>query len=542
MRSLASHRSLVLLAALTAAGCEPEPAPSTPAVPLRGDAPDVTPPAPALRRLTQAQYVNAVDDLLGEGLVLPNSLEPDTAIDGLYSVGAAATTLSAVGVELYEDAAFELAEQVMADPDRAADVIGCDPADDDCLTTFATTFGRRAWRRALTEDEIARVVTVGDLAATTLADADAGATYALATILQSPYFLYRVELGEEDPDDASRRRYTSTEMATRLAFLLWNTTPDDALLDAAEAGDLVTDDGLAREVDRLLADDRAHDGVRAVFDEVFTLYELEDLSKDPLVFTHASPEIGPSAREETLLGVEAVVFGDEDWRTFFTTRRTYLDPVLASIYNVRSPTREGFAETELPADRGRAGFFGQVSFLALQAHPTATSATLRGQFVREILLCQTIPPPPADVDASIPEADATSPTLRDRLVTHLSDPTCAGCHQLTDPIGLGFENFDGLGMWRLTENDATIDPSGELDGASFADAVALGEVVAAHDQIAPCLADTMYRYATARVVEDGEEALVGWHADGFVESGYRVKALLKDIATSPGFRRVGEIE
>jgi hypothetical protein len=535
--SLSLLRPLALLA-LTS--CTPDAPPDVVVAP-RGDAPVVTPAAPALRRLTVAQYGNVVDDLLGEGLVVPTSLEPDTAIDGLYAVGAAVTTISPVGVERYEAAAYSLAEQVAADPARTAAVVGCDPAVAGCLRTFVQSFGRRAWRRTLTASEIDRVEAVGTLAAMTLGDDTAGVTYAMATLLQSPAFLYREELGEADPDDATRRRYTSVEMASRLSFLLWNSTPDATLLDAAEAGELVTDAGLAAQVERMMADPRAPAGVRAFFTEMLELDQLDALNKDPTLFTHMSPEVGPSAREETLLGIEAIVFADEDWRTFFTTRRAFLDPVLASLYNVESPTRSGFGEVELPADGLRAGFLGQASFLALQSHPTSSSATLRGAFIREVLLCQAIPAPPADVDTSIPEADATSPTLRERIATHLTDPTCAGCHQLTDPIGLGLENFDGLSATRLTENSATIDAAGELDGAPFAGPVDLGGAIADHSRIGPCLSETLYRYATARTIGDGEEALVAWHALGFAESEYRVQALLTDIATSPGFRRVGEL-
>ncbi|MDP2307775.1 MAG: DUF1592 domain-containing protein [Pseudomonadota bacterium] len=531
---------------LALASCAPDVPPDA-SVALRGDAPALSPAAPALRRLTQAQYANVVVELLGEGLVVPTSLEPDTAIDGLYAVGAAVTAISPVGVERYEAAAYSLAEQVAADPSRTATLAGCDPAVDGCLRTFVTTFGRLAWRRTLTVAEVDQVVAIGDLAASTLDDAvlDDGAarvTYALATLLQSPAFLYREEAGEADPEDPTRRRYTSVEMASRLSFFLWNSTPDATLLDAADAGELVTDAGLSAQVERLLADPRAHEGVRAFFTEVLELDQLDALNKDPALFTHMSPEVGPSAREETLLGIEAIVFYDEDWRTFFTTRRAFLDPVLAALYNVPAPTRSGFGEVELADDGLRAGFLGQASFLALQSHPTASSATLRGKFIREILLCQTIPAPPADVDTSIPEADATSPTLRQRIATHLADPTCAACHQLTDPIGLGLENFDGLAATRLTENGATIDASGDLDGAAFADPVDLGAAVAEHDRIGPCLSETLYRYATARTIADGEEALVEWHAAGFEEASFRVKPLLADIATSPGFRQVGELQ
>jgi hypothetical protein len=128
------------------------------------------------------------------------------------------------------------------------------------------------------------------------------------------------------------------------------------------------------------------------------------------------------------------------------------------------------------------------------------------------------------------------------MEVHRTDPSCASCHTLTDVIGLGFENFDAVARWRTTENGATIDPSGDLDGEHFADAVGLGKRVAAHERLGPCLAETVYRYATARSVGEGEEALVDWHAAGLAESGDSVRWLLRDIATSPGFRTAGELE
>lgn len=232
---------------------------------------------------------------------------------------------------------------------------------------------------------------------------------------------------------------------------------------------------------------------------------------------------------------------DGDWRDVLTTRHTFVDRKLASIYAIPAPAREGFGEAELPADGGRRGLLGQVSFLALQAHPASTSVTRRGIFVREVLLCQDIPPPPANANTSIPEATEAAPTMRDRVAQHLADPTCASCHTVTDPIGLGLENFDGLGSWRDTENGHPIDPSGELDGGAFGGAWDLAKVVRDHPDLGPCLTRTLYQYATAQVAQDGDEALVNWHAEGFAASGHRVRFLLRDLATSPGFRKVGEV-
>jgi hypothetical protein len=254
-------------------------------------------------------------------------------------------------------------------------------------------------------------------------------------------------------------------------------------------------------------------------------------------------EIGPSAKEETLLGIEHLVFQEDgDLRDLLTTRRTFLNRELAALYNVPAPAREGFGETTLPEEEQRRGLLGQASFLALQSHAVATSPTLRGLFIREVLLCQPLPDPPANVDTSIPEASAEAPTMRERIAAHLEVESCASCHILTDPIGLGLENYDGLGGWRLTENSVTIDASGDVDGSPFNGPSELAEALAAHPSLGPCMAATVYRYAGGHVLAETEMELVDWHASGFEQEGHRLKWLLRDVATSPGFRRTGALE
>lgn len=518
---------------------------TTPTPTVLGPAPDVTAPAPTLRRLTVAQYQNSVQDLLGADLVLPNSLEPDTAIDGLFSIGAAQTSLSPFGVEQYESAAFSLAEQALDESHRSARV-PCTPVaavDDDCARLSLSDFATRAWRRPVTDTELNTLVQLSHTAASTLGDFYQGLQYGIAMVLQSPYFIYRIESGEEDPTQPGKRRYSNYEMATRLSYFFWNTTPDAALLTAAANGSLQEDAGLAAEVDRLLADPRAHTGVRSLFTEMLSLYMLDELSKDPAVFVHMSSDVGPSAREETLKGIEKLVFEDNaDFRDFLTTRQTFLDKKLAAIYSVPAPTRDGFGQTELPDDGHRRGYLGQVSFLALNAHPVSTSVTRRGKFIREVLLCESIPPPPANANTAIPEVSAEAPTMRDRVAVHMSDPVCASCHRLTDPIGLGLENFDGLGSWRSSENGATIDPSGDLDGENYDNAWELAGLLHGDQRFSACMARTAYAYAAGHGVTEGEEALMTWLNEDFSQEDYALKALLRAIALSPGFRTVGVVE
>ncbi|MGB0637806.1 MAG: DUF1592 domain-containing protein [Myxococcota bacterium] len=507
--------------------------------------PSVELPEPTLRRLTQVQYGNAVTALLGEDVVLPTSLEPDESTDGLQAIGAGLTTISPRGVEQYERAAFDLAAQSLATEENRERLVPCTPSavvDVECAELFVVEFGRKVWRRPLTAMETETLVSIAGDAALVFGDFHEGLVYSIAALLQSPHFLFRTELGEVD-EESGERRFSSMEMASRLSFLLWNSTPDAALLDAGEAGELLTDEGLGVQVNRMIDDPRIEDGIRAFFTDMFTLYELDEMSKDPTVFTHMSPDVGPSAREETLLGVvDLVLDQDADYRDLFTTQTTFLDRKMASIYNVRAPAREGFARTELSADGGRRGFLGQASFLALNSHPVSTSATLRGKFVREVILCQYIPPPPSDINTAIPEPSADAATLRERVAVHLEDDFCASCHQLTDPIGLGFENFDGLGHWRTLENGVEIDPSGDLDSHDFTTAWEMTALVATHPAMPGCLTQTLMSYASGHSVGAGEGDAVDYHSEAFEHMDHSFLFLLKDVAMSSAFRMAGEIE
>lgn len=489
-----------------------------------------------LRRLTNAQLENIVLDVFGDGVILPPVAEPDVSIGGLVSIGASGATFSPRGVESMEDVAFALAAQAL-DLDNRSRVLTCEPtgvADGDCAAEFVGTLGRRLWRRPLKNDEIERLTRVALDAAAALDDPHEGYGYALAALLQSPHFLFRHELGDGG-------EFTDWELATRLSFFLWNTTPDDALLDAAAAGELTTPSGLRAQAERLVADPLARRGVRNFFAEYLELDELLHLAKDPTIFEHFSSELGASAREETLRLLEHVVFDDpSDYRDVMTSRHTFLDRRLATLYGVPAPLESGFARVPLPPDANRVGLIGHASFLAHHAHQVSSSATLRGAAVRRVLLCQTIPPPPVNVDTSIPEPSGEAPTLRDRVAEHLQNESCAGCHLLMDPIGLGLENYDGIGRWRVLDNGVEIDASGDLDGELFQSPDQLAEVVRNHPDFPACLVQMMTRYAMGRVEIREELDHLDLMAERFAALDYRIRPMLLEIVTSPMFLSAGD--
>jgi hypothetical protein len=491
-------------------------------------------------RLTRAQYVNSVRDLVG-AVEVPTDLEDDTPLHGFASIGASEVTISPRAVEQYEAAAHALAQQVFA-AERRVEFTGCEAPDAACGRAFLARFGRQAWRRPLTDAELAVFADLFEQLATDLQNRWQALQFVTAGLLQSPDFLFRVEQGEAH---ATGRRYTNYEMAARLSYLLWNSTPDDALLDAAERGELTQDAGLQAQAERLLADPRARDTVRRYFGEYFNLQRLDHLEKDRDLFPQMSETLGAAMRGEIERVIDNLIFEeDADLRDLLTTRETFVTSELAALYNLPAVEETGFVPVELPEDGPRAGLMAMGGILALNAHNTVTSPTHRGKFIQNMLLCFDVPPPPPGVVTSLEEIpdDDTPITTRQKLARHAEDPACAGCHLLMDPMGLPLENFDAIGAWRTTENGLPIDASGAINGEPFVGARALGERLREQDEIADCIARRLFRHATGRLEESGQERAILDLTDAFVADGHRFQSLLIELVLSDGFRQVGAVQ
>lgn len=506
--------------------------------------PPFEPGNPVLPRLTQKQYHNTILELFGPGLPAPG-LEADTNPYLYFSIGAATTTLSEAGTEQYEQAADAITRAVFDDPARRVALTGCEPAGpgDACVAGFLTAFGRRVYRRPLTADEQGRWLAV----ATDLAEGDAwrGVQLMVAGLLQSPHFLYRVELGVVDAGDPTRRRYTGWEMASRLSFLLWDRTPDDALLLAAEQGLLDTEEGLAAEAERLLADPRADEAMADFFTQFLDLGRLDGVTRDPARYPLFSPTMVASMLTEVRLRVEDLVNRrDIDVRRLFSSRETFLNSELAALYGV---TAEGatpvtFVPVELPEDGPRAGILTSGAFLTMNAHETATSPTARGKYVRERVLCETVPPPPDDVDTDLDDEMGEAKTTREKMELHRKDPKCAGCHMVTDPPGFLFENFDPIGAYRTLDNGYPVDASGELDGQPLADARGLADLLPDDERVGQCIVNQLYRHGSSRLEQPFERTGLREIAAEFAAGGYRFRELMVLMVTSEAFRTVADEE
>lgn len=504
-------------------------------------------PAPAsLRLLLQRQYVGAIEDLLGPAAAAVATPPENHAINGFDAVGASQLALGDAEIDAYEQSARAVVAAAAA-AGTLSQWLACDPAvqgDGPCIEQVVGSFGRRAWRRPLTDEEVQRYAAVGTTAAADLGSFDSGMQEAMAALLQSPHFLYQVEVGEPDPDDASRRRLTQYELASRMSFFLVDSVPDAELLDDADAALLATPDGIRDAAVRLLERPRARESLGSFFGEAWRLRNLDTLPKDQGTFPQWTPELAQAMRAETLALVEEIAWTqDADFREVFTADYTFANAQLGFHYGLPGAAELGDAHTMVPLDGidGRGGVFGQAAFLSLLAHVSSTSPTLRGKFVLENVLCRVVPPPPPGVVTDLPVAEEGD-TMRERLQKHQTDPACAGCHSLIDPIGFGLENYDGIGRFRTEDNGSPIDASAQIDGQSFEGAAGLGALVAASPDAPACLVRNLYRHATGHIETEGEEVAIVDLEAAFIESGYRMQGLLVEIVASPAFRLVAAPE
>jgi len=495
----------------------------------------------SLRRLTEQEYRNSIADVFGKEIEVRGSFEPTKRTGGLAAASTGLLSVTPVGFESFSKMANDIAGQVIAEKYRAK--LPCAPRnpkapDDVCAREILSHYGMLLFRRPLTATELDNRVGLSRRMTERTNDFYAGMQYGLSMLLQLPDFIFRTEVAIPSADGESGT-LDSYSRATRLSFLMWNTTPDAELLKAAGNGELNTSAGLARQVDRLMASPRLEVGMSAFFDDMLQLDTFDTVSKDSLLYPKWGSAMATSAREETLRTVIGLTLHDNgDIRDLMTTRQTYFDRRLAMLYRVAFPFKGDWVKYEFPADSGRSGILTQISMLSMFSHPGRSSPTKRGVALQEIFLCSPTPEPPNDVDFSeVNNTDGPVKTLRERLMAHTTNKVCAACHQHTDPIGLSLEAFDTIGGYHTTENGAPIDVSATIQGRTFSGAQGLGQYMHDNPRYPACVARRLYSYSRGlkySTVDDFEDAY-----KAFQDSGFRLRALLKSMAVSNSFYDVG---
>jgi len=499
------------------------------------------------RRLNEVQYTRSIVDIFGAGIRVPGRFDPGLRDEGLLAIGDSRAVVSSSGLEQYELRAREISAQVMAEA-RKGSALPCIPGslrvfDQACARQFVGQFGRLLFRRPLTSGEMAALLNEVSAVTKKTGDFSRGLELGLARLLMSPYFIFRVETTEPDPGRMGFRRLDDYSLAARISFLLWDAPPDAELLDAAAAGALRQQAGIEQQVDRLIASPRFEQGVRAFFTDMYAFDRFDGLSKDQSIFPKYSTQLSKDAEEQTLRTiVDLLVDRKGDYRDLFTTRSTFMNRGLGLIYKV--PVNAGLNEwvrySFSPEDH-RAGLLTLAGFLMLDpSHEGRSSPTIRGKMVRELLLCQKVPPPPPNVNFNIVQ-DTSNPlykTARQRLTAHRDNPTCAGCHAITDPMGLAMENYDAIGSYRALENGAVIDASGSFEGKPYKDLVELGQILHDSPSVTNCVSQRAYEYGVGRPVAAGERDWLKFVGARFADDGYTLPGLMRTIAASTAFRSV----
>jgi hypothetical protein len=506
--------------------------------------PGALPATTRLFRLTHAQYDNTVSTLTGLDLK-PSADFPADQNQAGFDRGMDLEVGDALG-KAYRAAAEAIAAEVVASPAALQKVVGCAAsAGNACATSYIASFGRRLYRRPLTDAEKTAMMTLFSQGAALVDGAGSafqkGVQITLEAFLQSPKFLYRTELGTQQAGGLVV--LDAYERASRLSYFIQNGPPDDMLSAKADAGQLASADDVAAEARRLVGTTPAHETVRDFHHQWLNMdIYANKLTKDATAYPTVTPDLAPTLAGETEKFVDDVVFSlAKGFPSLMTAPFTYVNQTTAPIYGVTGNFGAALQRVDLDPTQ-RAGLLTQLGFLASNAYSNRSSPIHRGVFVQRRVLCGTIPDPPPNVP-QLPPLAATQ-TTRQEVDMHTAPDACSGCHHaIINPVGFGFENYDAVGGYRTTENGFPIDATGTLAGTTeaaagrgaFSNAIEESALIAASPEAAACYAKTWVRYAFGRPESAGDTCAIAVVGGNLASDDYKVTDLMVDLTRTRAF-------
>lgn len=485
-----------------------------------------------LRRLSANEYRNTIADLFA---IEPPTVEALPADMRIYDFRTTAEQLLSAGTAAkYFDAA-----KLVADGLDAATPGWFPCAEDDaCVDEWLADEGLRIFRRPLVADEVAHYH------ALFTAELDAGdavpaaASTMLQALLVSPHFLY---LQQPVAEPGERVALDDWQIAARLSYLVWASTPDDELLALAAEGGLATSQARIEQAQRLLEDPRAQAAVDEFFMQWFAAEDISTVIKDPALYPEVVPELTFALEEESRMF----------FREVFWNRGAALDELFTSPVRVRNAALAAYyADDSVAADQTDLtvieaaidersfGLLSQAGLLMSIARNESTQIIYRGKFIRNKLLCQRITPPMAGTVPPLPQIDPEA-TTREQVAQHTAAAECAACHSLLNPPGFALEHFNTIGLWRDDERGLPIDASGEIVGVGIDEpvdgALELSQALANNDTVRQCAVAQMFEFAIGREPEPDDACVTDDLYAAFVDNGGDLQALLVDIVASEAF-------
>jgi hypothetical protein len=424
------------------------------------------------------------------------------------------------------------------EPASRRKILICDPKSGKaCVEKIVATLAHRAYRRPVTHSEVASLVKFVTLAQSQGQTTEQGIELAIAAMLVSPQFLFRIERDPNPTDPREIHRISDVELASRLSYFLWSSMPDDELLNLAEANKLHEAAVLDAQVKRMLADPRAAALAENFAGQWLEIRNLDVVKPDPAKFPEWGPELRDAMKTETRMFFEYVLRENRPLSDFIDARYTFLNARLAKYYGISGVAGAAFRRVDLTGGQ-RGGILSQASVLTVSSYPTRTSVVLRGRYVLNNILGSEIPPPPPDVPALDESAVGTLMSLRQQMEKHRADPMCSSCHSKMDPLGFGLENYNAIGQWRTTDGKFPVDSSGTLpNGKSFKTPDEMRALLLTQlPQFARCLSQKMLTYALGRGLQPYDRRTLDTIDRNLAADGYHFQSMIFEIVHSAPFQ------
>ncbi|HEY2901362.1 MAG TPA: DUF1592 domain-containing protein [Polyangia bacterium] len=520
--------------------------PITPGKPETGIIPSSPGPSSNLLRLNSLQWENTVRDLfrLPQATGLSENFLAEPYLTTFNNAGGSYEVSEQLRVQ-YQRAADTLAKSYAHDATKLATIIpAAAPADPEGKArAFISAFGKRAYRRPITDAEVEQYVTLYKAGPTLIASTDPfgdGMELVLTTILQSPNFLYRTEFGTGTAT-GGKMPLNDYEIASRLSYAIGNTMPDDTLFKAADSGQLHGADTVMAEAKRLFDSPAGQATISDFYNQLMREVDPSTLMRDPTVVPAFLPGMGLEMKQEReLFAEEVILHQDGGLRELFTAPYTFVNSHLAPLYGVPAPSGSDWTKVPLnPAERG--GLYTQTGFLASTSYDKTTRPIIRGVHINRHVLCAAVPPPPPNVNTMLPTT--TGNITNRQLFEQITSPAqCQACHpNMINPLGFAFENYDVLGRYRTMEGTLPIDASASYtftDGPkSFNGALELMKIISETSDAHDCYSRGLFGYIFARdIVADSaaDKALLAAITRRSQESA-SIKSMVLDLVSTDSF-------